>query len=189
MHAEMIGLHHHREPVGLDHVHQQLGDLGDRFLLDLWSRQDPFGQPGVLGQADQIGMLVRHSANPQPPHDRAEMVAARAANGDRPDNHQFVQARHVGEFGHWRRGAVAPLEHLVQVHLRHPACGVLRVVVVVDVDHEAFEDATHLSRNLIEQQVKFPRLDEAGDVVIGTESPVGVLKPVADAVGHGAVHR
>jgi hypothetical protein len=62
-------------------------------------------------------------------------------------------------------------------------------VVVVDVDHEALKDATHLSRNLIEQQVKFPRLDEAGDVVIGMEAPVRVPKPVSDAVGYGAVHR
>jgi hypothetical protein len=176
VHAEVIGLHHHGEAVRADLAHQQLGHLRDRLFLDLRPAHHPFGKARILRQADQVGMLVRHQADPQPPHDRAEVMAAGAAHGDRADDHQLVEALGVGKFGHRRRRDVAPAEDLGQVHLGDAARRVLRVVIALGVDDQAFQHALHLALDLVEQALEVAGLEEGGDVVVGVETLAGALQ-------------
>ena len=92
----------------------------------------PLGQPRVLRQADHVGVLVGHDADPELADDRAEVVRAGAAHRDRADDHQLVQVLGVGKLGERGLGHVAALEHLVEVHLGDAARGVVGVVVVLE---------------------------------------------------------
>lgn len=176
----MLGFHHEREAVGLRLFLDQVGQLHHRFFLDLRAAHDPFGQARVLRQADDVGVLVGHDADPQLADDRAEVVRAGAAHGDRADDHQLVQVLGVREFGERGRRHVAALEHFVQVHLGHAARGVAGVVVVLEVDHQALEHALHLDLDLVEQRFELAGLDELGDVVVGIEAPARGGQALAD---------
>jgi hypothetical protein len=98
-HAEVLGFHDERKAVGLGLFLDQVGQLHHGLFLDLRTAHDPFGQARVLRQADHVGVLVGHHADPQLADDRAEVVRAGAAHGDRADDHQLVQVLGVGEFG------------------------------------------------------------------------------------------
>ncbi len=55
-------------PSGLHLVHQQVGHLGDRLLLDLRPRlMIHSARRAYLDKPDQVRMLVRHQADPHPP--------------------------------------------------------------------------------------------------------------------------
>ena len=70
----MAGLHDDGQTVGLGFFHNQVGQLHHCLFLDLRAAHDPFGQARVLGQANHVGVLVRHDANPDLANDGAEMV-------------------------------------------------------------------------------------------------------------------
>lgn len=128
-HAVMAGFHHDGQAIGLGLFLDQVGELHHRLFLDLGAAHDPFGQPRILGQADHVGVLVGHDANPDLADDGAEMVAAGAAHRERADDHQLVEVFCVGKLGDGGRLHIAALEHLIEVHLGHTARGVLGVVV------------------------------------------------------------
>jgi hypothetical protein len=184
MHAEMIRLHHHGEAVRLDHVQQQLRQLADGFLLDLRSPHDPLREARVFRKANQVGMLVGHDTDPQPPHDWAEVMAAGTANGNWANDHQLVEAGYVREFGDGGRWPVATAEGLIEVHLGHATRRFLRVVVVLGVDHQAVEHGPHLAGNFLEQRFVLAGLDERGDVVVCVEPHIRRSNPAADTCRH-----
>jgi hypothetical protein len=181
----MLGLHDERKAVGLRLFLDQVGQLHHGLFLDLRAAHDPFGQARVLRQADHVGVLVGHHADPELADDRAEVVRAGAAHGDRADDHQLVQVLGVGKFGERGRRHVAAAEHLVQVHLGDAARGVVGVVVVLDVDDEAFEHGLHLDLDLVEQPLQLAGLDELGDVVVGIEALARCIQSLADLDGDG----
>jgi hypothetical protein len=180
--AEMVRLHHHRQPVWFHAGDQQIGQLHDGLFLDLRPGQDPLRQARIFRQADQVGVLVRHDADPEPSDDGAEVMAAGAANGDGSDDHQLVEAGGVGKFGHRRTRRVAAVKHLVEVHLGHPAGGILGVVVAVGVDHQAFEHQRHFAGHFLQQLLEFAGFDEVRDVVVGVKAAPGRLQSGADAL-------
>src|SRR5574343_1670461 len=55
-HAVVAGLHDDGQTVGLGLLLDQVGQLHHGLLLDLGAPHDPLGQPGVLGQADDVGV-------------------------------------------------------------------------------------------------------------------------------------
>ena len=126
-------------------------------------------------------MFVGQKPDPQSAHDRAEVMAAGAAHGDRPDDHQLVEILGIGELGYRRLRNITALEDLLQIHLGDAPRRVARVVVVPDVDHKAFENAFELARYLIEKLVQFARRDEFRDVVVGVIAPPGGFHPSANA--------
>src|SRR3990167_1095891 len=96
-HAVVAGLHDDGQTVGLGLLLDQIGQLHHGLFLDLWAAHDPFGQARVFRQADHVGVFVGHDADPDLADDRAEMVAAGAAHGYGPDDHQFVEVFGVGK--------------------------------------------------------------------------------------------
>ena len=148
----------------------QVGQLHHGFLLYLRPTHHPLGQPGIFGQANNIGVFIGQNADPDDANDRAEVVAAGTAHGDRPDDHQLIEVLGVGEFSDRRAFDVTAFEHLSEVHLGDPARGLPGVVVVVGVNHQAGEHALHLALDFVKQAVKFSRLDEIGNIVIGMEA-------------------
>ncbi len=166
----MAGLHHDGQAIGLGLFHDQVGQLHHGFFLDLRAAHDPVHQAGVLGQADHVGVLVGHHADPDLADHGAEVVAAGAAHGERAHDHQLVEVLGVREFGDGRLRHVAAAEHLAQVHLGHAARGVVGVVVASGVDHHAVEHALHLLLHLVQQLFQLAGLDEFSDVVVGVES-------------------
>jgi len=54
----------------------------------------------------------------------------------------------------------------MQVHARHALCGFFGVVVVIDVDHEAAQQLTHLAGHLDFQLLEFPLVQVVSDVVV-----------------------
>ncbi|MNT25760.1 hypothetical protein D3C72_1613000 [compost metagenome] len=129
-------------------------------------------------------MLVGHDADPDLADHRAEVVAAGAAHGDGPNDHELVEVLGIRKLGDRRLRHVAALEHLVEVHLGHAARGVVGVVVALGVDHQAVEHALHLDFDLVEQLFQFAGLDEIRDVVVGMEALLGRHYPLADLDGH-----
>jgi hypothetical protein len=71
-------------PSGFTISDQLIGQLDDGLFLDLRPRHDPLGDARILRQPDEVRVLVWHHAYPQPAHDRAQVMAAGAAHGDRP---------------------------------------------------------------------------------------------------------
>ena len=159
--------------------------MGYGLFLDLGPGHDPLRQPGVLGQADEVGVLVRHEPDPEPPHDRAEVVAAGAAHGDRANDHQLVQGGGVGEFRDRRCLGIATAEDLGDVHLGDALGGVLGVVVSLGIDHQAFQHLAELALHLGEQVVHLALTDVGGDVVIGEKPLPGLFDAGADSGGDG----
>lgn len=181
----MAGLHHDGQAVGLGLFHDQVGQLHYGLFLDLGAAHDPVDQARVLGQADHVGVLVGHHADPDLADHRAEMVAAGAAHGDGPDDHELIQVLGVGELGDRRLRNVAALEHLVEVHLGHAACRVVRVVVALRVDDQAVEHALHLDLDLVQQLLQLAGFDELRDVVVGVEALARGGKALSDLDGDG----
>ncbi|MPN24649.1 hypothetical protein SDC9_172051 [bioreactor metagenome] len=181
----MRGFHDHGQSVGSGLVHDQIGQLDDGLFLDLRAPHDPVHQPRVLRQADHVGVLVGQHADPDLAHHRAEMVATGASHRDWADDHQLVKVLGVREFGDRRRRHIAALEHLVDVHLRHTARGVVGVVVAHRIDDHAVEHALHLLLHLVEQLLQLARLDEFRDVVVGVEALARSIQPLADLDGYG----
>ena len=162
----------------------QVGKLHHGFLLYLRTTHHPLGQPGIFGQANDIGVFVGQNANPDDANDRAEVVATCTAHGDRPDDHQLIEVLGVGEFSD--RGAfdVTAFEHLSEVHLGDPTRGLPSVVVIVGVNHQAGEHALHLALDFVKQAVKFSGLYEIGDIVIGMEALARGQNTLADFYGN-----
>ena len=129
-------------------------------------------------------MFVGQNADPDDANDRAEVVAACTAHGDRPDDHQLIEVLGVGEFSDRRAFDVTAFEHLSEVHLGDPTRGLPGVVVVVGVNHQAGEHALHLALDFIKQAVKFSGLYEIGDIVIGMEALAGRHDPLTDFYGN-----
>ena len=146
---------------------------------------DPVDQPRVLGQADHVGVLVGHDADPDLADHRTKVVAAGTAHCEWPDNHQLVEVLGVGKLGDRRLHDIATLEDLVEVHLGHPSRGVLGVVVTVGVDDQAVEHALHLDFHLVQQQLQLTGLNELGNVVVGMKALASAGKALADLDGHG----
>lgn len=134
----------------------------------------------VLRQADQVGVLIRHQPDPQPTHDWAKMMAASAAYRDRPDDHQFVQELRIRKLGHRGRLHVSAAEHLLQIHLRDPLCGILRVVIALRIDHQALQHPLHLARHLLQQQIKLSWPQERRDIIVRIEPPSRAQNPRSD---------
>ncbi len=180
----MAGLHNDGQAVRLGFFLDQVGQLHHRLLLDLWPPHDPLRQPGVLGQANDVGMLVGHHANPDLANDRAEMVAAGTAHNDGPDDHQFVQMPDIGKLGDAGAGHIAAAEHLIDVHLGDPARGVVGVVVVLGIDHQAVEHTLHLDLDFVQQFFQLARRDKLGNIVIGVETLARGYQPLANLDGN-----
>ena len=111
------------------------------------------------------------------------MMTAGAAHGDRAHDHEFVQVRGVWKLRHLGDGHEPSAEHLVHVHLGDAARGFARVVVVLDVDHQALEHASHLRRHFLGELLELSGLDERGDVVVGVKLLLLRLQARANALG------
>mgnify|MGYP006883647636 CR=1 FL=1 len=116
------------------------------------------------------GVLVGQNADPQPSHDRTEMVTAGAPDSDGPNDHQLVEVAHVGKLSDGGARHISATEHFLQIHLGHTACCVAGVVVINGVDYKAVEYAFHLDLDLVEQLFQLARFYKLGDVVIGMET-------------------
>ena len=176
----MASLHDDGQAVWLGALLDQVGQLHHGLFLNLGAAHDPFGQPGVLGQANYIGVLVGHDANPQFANNRAEMVAAGTAHGNGTHDHELIEVADVGKLRQRRCGHVTTTEHLIEVHLRHPARSALRVVVVGGIDDQAVEHPLHLGLHLVEQRSHFVGRDEFGNVVVGMEALARCQQAFAD---------
>ena len=104
--------------------------------MNLWAPHDPLRQPRVLTQANHVGMLVGHNPDVHLTNNWAEVMATGTAYFDRTNDHQLVKVLRVGEFGHGRRGQVAALKDLLDVHLCNAARRITGVVVVLCVNHQ-----------------------------------------------------
>src|SRR5450830_46762 len=181
VHAEMIGFHHDGQTIRLQFLHEQIGNLGDGFFLDLRTPHDPLDQTRILGQADQVGMFVGHHADPDFAHNRAKVMRASAAHCDRTDDHQFIQTFDIREFGHRRRRLIATAEYLLHIHLGYALGGVLRVVVALDIDHQALKHARQLGLYFGLQGLQLTFAYEFGNVVVGVKTYAGGLDARTDA--------
>ena len=108
-------------------------------------------------------------------------MAAGAAHGDRPHDHELVQVLGIGELGDLGQRQVAALEHLGHVHLGDAPRGLPGVVIVLDVDDQALEHAGHLLADFPGERLELARLDECGDVVVGVKALLLRLDPGANA--------
>ena len=177
--------HHDRKSVGLGFVLDQVGELHDGLFLDLRAGHDPFAQAHVFRQADHIGVLVGHHPDPDLADDRAKMVTAGAAHGDGADDHQFGQVLRIGKISDLGLGHVATAKNLLHVHLGNAACRIVGVVVVLGVDHQAFQNPLHLLLNLVEKQAEFIGFDELRNVVVGVKATTRLLNPLSDHGRYG----
>jgi hypothetical protein len=178
-HAEVRGLHDQRQAVGLGLVLDQVGQLHHGLFLDLRAAHDPVGQARVLGQADHVGVLVGHHADPDLADDGAQVVAAGAAHGDGADDHQLVEVLGVGKLGDRGRGRVAAVEHLVEVHLGHAAGG-LAVLWSRSVSITRLSSTPCILPRPRRAALELAGLDELGDVVVGVETLAGRADALAD---------
>ena len=129
-HAVVAGFHHDGQAVGLGLFHDQVGQLHHGLFLDLRAAHHPLGQPRVLGQADHVGVLVGHDADPELADHGAEMVAAgRLRTVIGPTIISSFRCSALGNSVMARLLDVAALEHLVEVHLGDAARRVVGVVV------------------------------------------------------------
>ena len=71
------------------------------------------------------------------------MVRAGTAHRDGPHDHQLIEVLSVREFCDLRGVHIAPIEHLVKVHLGHATRGVVGVVIVGGVDDQAVQHPLH----------------------------------------------
>jgi hypothetical protein len=172
VHAEVVRFDHDCQPVRLHHRDEQVRELDDRLFLNLRPRHHPVGDSRILRQPDQVRILVRHHSDPQLAHDRAQVVAARAAQGNGPHDHELVEMRGIGKLRDLRRRHVSPAKHLEHVHLRDAARGLARVVIAFDVDDEAVQHREHLRLDFLRQRLELAGLDECRDVVVGVEAPL-----------------
>jgi hypothetical protein len=150
-----------------DRTFQFVGELLDGFLLDLRSRHDPVGQPVILRQADDRGVLdVRYDADPGLPGDRHEMVRAAGADRDRADSKALVGLADAFELGDDGTRLVAAGEDLADEHAGDPAGGVAGVRVRLSVDHQGAQQVIGAVSYFVLQGVQFDRSDEFGQVVV-----------------------
>ena len=118
-------------------------------------------------------------------NDRDEVMRARAADGDGSHDHQLVQVLDVRKFRQGRPMVIPSLEHLVEEHAGHPACRAARVVVILRVDHQRFEERLHLLRDLVLERLELMRtVDEFRDIVVGVRALSGSAHPAPNSRGH-----
>jgi hypothetical protein len=69
------------------------------------------------------------------------------------------------------------VEYFGQIHLRDATGGVLRVVIALDIDHQAFKDALEFAFDFDKQLFQLTGLQERSNVVIGMETLLRFLDP------------
>jgi len=163
-------LHHQGQAVGLGFGLNEVSELNNSFFLDLGAGHDPVGQPGILGQANDVGVLIGHDSNPDLTHDRAQVMATSTAHGDRAHNHQLIEVLNIGKLGDGGGLDIAPTKDLFQIHFGYSSSRVIRIVIVFSVNDHAVQDTLHLDFDLVKQGLEFTRLNEFSDVVVGVES-------------------
>jgi hypothetical protein len=73
------------------------------------------------------------------------------------------------------------VEYFSQIHLRNATGSVLRVVITLDIDHQAFKDTLELAFDFDKQLFQLTGLQERGYVVIGMETLLRLLDSGPDS--------
>jgi hypothetical protein len=56
----------------------------------------------------------------------------------------------------------------------------MRVVIILDVDHQTFEHALHFGGHLVEQRIHLARLDGGRNIIVGEKTHLVVSQPFTD---------
>ena len=76
---------------------------------------------------------------------------------------------------------VAPLEHLLEVHLGDALRRLMGVVVVIDIDHQAAQQVANLVCNFNLKLIQLTRLEVISDVVVRQEGNARFDQPFTDS--------
>ena len=71
-------------------------------------------------------------------------MRAGAANRNRTNDHEFVEVTDVRKFRERRLLNVAAIKYFVDKHFGNALTGVMRIVVTLSIDHQAFQNSLHL---------------------------------------------
>ena len=185
VHAEVVGLHDDREAIGLHLAFEQVGELDDGLFLDLRARHDPLGHARVLREPDKVRVLVRHHADPEPAHDRAQVVRAAAAHRDRAHDHELVEVLVVREFGDLGQRSSSVRRTLRSGTFWRRASRCSRVLWSLSMSiTRRLEQRLHLAFDFLEQRLALAGLHELGDVVVREKALVGRLDALTDHLRH-----
>src|SRR5680860_1296377 len=111
-HAEVLGLDDHDHATGLEELDHRVGDLRGQAFLDLRALGVDVDQPGQLGEAGDLAVLVGDIAHVRHPGERHQVVLAHRPQLDVADQHHLVVADVEGGAEYVLRGLVKALREL-----------------------------------------------------------------------------